>query len=522
LATGLARGRCHLKDDKLQFERDTGVDMKRVSNLVKEAGSTKSVLLGTAQDGDKLFGKELGAKFEGEDNKTGWRTEDPALKDSDKHTTKYDRPEDRENSRAIPNPNKGRLEIKDETKQGGKTGFVMDPKTGQVHTFKPGDVSDLGDGKKQYTHHSTPLGGAPVAGAGHLVTEYDRIKEIHDDSGHYKPSAEFTLQVVKQLEALGVSLRDNKTLRNAKGKDVTPEYRQKYKQIQARVAELESELKKQKTTPEGKFDPNPDLIGLRAEIQKQLVELRALGVAPVNKPAKVQLQGKIGLTEEEFQTAKEDVAKINAILEKKPGGRKDLLPANTPPGTLRSLEALNLKIGEALKVTLTTEQFGQTGGNEQAIRAKAQAVALLNERAKTGLTAEEFQGAKGNLAKINDILEKKTRRKNFLPADTDPTTLQNLDTLNLKIREALKRPALKPVGEAKTAIEAERAAMAARKTAAKPKSLQELIIEAGGEKAIIKLGFPASDLEYLSDDDKLAFLRGEIDLDTAKERAGSF
>jgi roadblock/LC7 domain-containing protein len=309
-------------------------------------------------------------------------------------------------------------------------------------------------------------------------------------------------------------------VKNAKGEDVTPEYREKYKQIQARVAKLESELKKQKTTPEGKFDPNPELIGLRAEIQKQLVELRALNAAPANTPAKVQLQGKIGLTEEEFQTAKGDVARINAILEKKPGGRKNVLPANTPPGTLSSLEALNLKIGEALKVTLTTEQFSQTGGNEQAIRAKAQAVAALNERANTGLTAEEFQGVKGDLAKINDILEKKTRRKNFLPAGTDPKTLQSLDALNLKIRAALQSPAHKPDGEVKAAIQAERAAMSARETAAKPKSLQELIEEAGGEKAIIRLGFPAGDLEFLPDDDKLAFLKGEIDLETAKERAG--
>ena len=197
-------------------------------------------------------------------------------------------------------------------------------------------------------------------------------------------------------------------------------YKAKYKEIQQRIGALQAAYDKEKQKLGTAFNPaklNPALIGFRADIQKNLAELRALGVAPANRPAVVQLQGKTGLSAEEFQGVKGDLAKINAVLEKKTG-KKNLLPANTEPKWLQGVDALNLKIGEVLKVRLTTEQFAQTGGNEKAIRDKAQVVAALNERDKTGLTAEEFQGAKGDLAKINAILEKKAGRKNVLPANT--------------------------------------------------------------------------------------------------------
>jgi hypothetical protein len=521
---GQVKGRCHLENDNIQFDKAGGAEMKydTVKKLVKEVGLAKDVRLGAApEEENKLAGKELGDKFQGEDKKLGWRTEDPARKDLDTTTTKYERtPEERAKSQAIPTA-KGDLTDSAGTALHGRQGFVMDPKTGQVHTFEPG-VVDLPGGKKQSTHHSTPLAGAPVAGAGHLVTEGGKVKEIHDDSGHYKPSAEFTLQVVQQLEALGVSLRDNKKLTDEKGVDVTEEYKAKYKEIQQRIGALQAAYDKEKQKLGTAFNPaklNPALIGFRADIQKNLAELRALGVAPANRPAVVQLQGKTGLSAEEFQGVKGDLAKINAVLEKKTG-KKNLLPANTEPKWLQGVDALNLKIGEVLKVRLTTEQFAQTGGNEKAIRDKAQVVAALNERDKTGLTAEEFQGAKGDLAKINAILEKKAGRKNVLPANTDQKTLQSLDALNLKIGEALKKaPAHEPAGAAKVAIDAQGEKTRTREQEARPKSVADRIDELGGEDKIVKLGFPKKELAYLQEDDKLAFLKGEIDLAEAKSRA---
>lgn len=519
---GMVKGRCHLESGSLQFEKTGGAEMKyvTVAALVKTVGSDKDVRLGTGpEDGNKLAGKELGAKFVGEDTKLGWRTDDPSKKDLDTTTTKYERtPEERAKSQAVPTA-KGKLEDSAGNVLHGEQGFVMDPKTGQVHTFK-GAVADLPGNKKQSTHHSTPLAGAPVAGAGHLVTEAGKVKEIHDDSGHYKPSAEFTLQVVKQLEALGVSLNDQ-TLLDEKGVEVVAEYKKKYADIRQRIGTLQMDYDKEKIRLGAAFDPanpSPALKSARVGIEKNLSELRALGVAPANRPATVQLQGKTGLSDQEFQGVKGDLAKINALLEKKTG-RKNLLPANTAPEWLTKVDALNLKIGEALKVRLTTQQFAQTGGNEAAIRAKAAAGALINDRSKVGLSAEEFQAAKGDLAKINAILVKKTGKK--LPADTDRKLLQDLAGLNLKIAEALKeRPAHEPTGTAKDAIDAQRDKMKTREQDAKPKTIAERIIDLGGDAKIESLGFPKGKVAYLSADDQLSFLKGDIDLSEAKDRAG--
>ncbi|HEX3747539.1 MAG TPA: hypothetical protein VHW09_26565 [Bryobacteraceae bacterium] len=519
---GMVKGRCHLESGKLQFEKTGGAEMKyaTVAALVKAVGADIDVRLGAGpEDGNKLVGKELGAKFAGEDTKLGWRAEDPSKTDLDTTTTKYERtPEERAKSQAVPNA-KGRLVDSAGTALHGEQGFVMDPKTGQVHTFKSG-VADLPGNKKQSTHHSTPLAGAPVAGAGHLVTEAGAVKEIHDDSGHYRPSAEFTLQVVKQLEALGVSLKDE-TLLDGKGVEIVAEYKKKYKDIQQRIAALQIEYEKEKARLGTAFNPanaSPALKGAREGIEKNLAELRALGVAPANRPAKVQLQGKSGLNDQEFQAVKGDLAKINALLEKKTG-RKDVLPANTPPEWLTRIDALNLKIGEALKVTLTTQQFAQTGGNEDAIRAKAAASKLINDRSKVGLSPEEFQAAKGDLPKINAILVKKTGKK--LPADTDKKLLQDLTALNLRIAEAMKeRPAHEPTGAAKDAVDAQREKVKTREQDAKPKTLAERIIDLGGDAKIESLGFPKGKVAYLTAGDQLAFLQGDIDLSEAKDRAG--
>ena len=127
--------------------------------------------------------------------------------------------------------------------------------------------------------------------------------------------------------------------------------------------------------------------------------------------------------------------------------------------------------------------------------------------------------AKGDLAKINAILVKKTGKK--LPADTDRKLLQDLAGLNLKIAEALKeRPAHEPTGTAKDAIDAQRDKMKTREQDAKPKTIAERIIDLGGDAKIESLGFPKGKVAYLSADDQLSFLKGDIDLSEAKDRAG--
>ena len=56
-------------------------------------------------------------------------------------------------------------------------------------------------------HHSSFLGGKPVAAAGEMEIFKGEITTISKQSGHYKPSAEFIKQAVSELESRGVDMR---------------------------------------------------------------------------------------------------------------------------------------------------------------------------------------------------------------------------------------------------------------------------------------------------------------------------
>jgi hypothetical protein len=83
-----------------------------------------------------------------------------------------------------------------------------------------------------------------------------------------------------------------------------------------------------------------------------------------------------------------------------------------------------------------------------------------------------------------------------------------------------ERPAHEPTGTAKDAIDAQRDKMKTREQDAKPKTIAERIIDLGGDAKIESLGFPKGKVAYLSADDQLSFLKGDIDLSEAKDRAG--
>lgn len=481
MAATPAQGRCKRVDtakedpkssagEVLSFEKVSGPAVKHssLSKLLKQAAVPElSRIADGPEDGDALRGKALGDKFVGEDKKQGWRTSDPALKEGDKVTTKYASDQEREASRV--QVGKDGL-LRDASNRPvnndlyrPKDGFVMDPKQGNLHTFKAGDSTQR-DGKTQHTHHSTPLAGKPIAGGGHLKTEDGRIREIHDDSGHYKPSGDFTLQVVEQLEALGASLLDESAV-DANGNPPGPEHRKKYAEIKERVDKLQKVYDAICLKLGNKFDPkNPpkELVQARESIQKGLGELRDLGFAPKNKPAIVQLQGKTGVTEEEFEKVKGDLNAINALLQKKTG-RANVLDAKVTAGVLSSLEALNLKIGEALAVRLTTQQFKQTGGNEQAIRAKADAMELIRKGKQTAAHSP------------------------------DPQTASAIESTRQKAEQRQKN--------------------------AQPKTVEDRIEELGGNAKTLQLGIPPENMSWLSQPDQLALLEGRITLKEATERS---
>jgi hypothetical protein len=108
---------------------------------------------------------------------------------------------------------------------------------------------------------------------------------------------------------------------------------------------------------------------------------------------------------------------------------------------LDNLEALNLAVGKVLALRMTTWQFKQTGGNEDAIRAKAKAMDGIGKISQTA--AHE-------------------------PQDIAATKIEQ------------------------TRIDAEK-----RQKAALPKTHAERFAELGGEAELVKRGFPDDRTGYL-------------------------
>jgi hypothetical protein len=126
----------------------------------------------------------------------------------------------------------------------GTFGYVVDPSEGSIYTFDQGEgyVSKGGDwiplsgldrnqvialiqkaltdGEKvSYVHHSSPLAGQPVAGAGQLTVVNGKITAINDESGHYKPEGEYLWQTITWLKQAGMPIDDIDVKLIAKGQE---------------------------------------------------------------------------------------------------------------------------------------------------------------------------------------------------------------------------------------------------------------------------------------------------------------
>ena len=106
----------------------------------------------------------------------------------------------------------------------GSWGWVVDDETGLLMLFDPNrfyierpDGSDRyvwTQGVKEFfaqgyngqgyvlraTHHTSPVAGAPVTGAGMMTLDSGYIVEITDQSGHYQPTAEQTYAAMQSME----------------------------------------------------------------------------------------------------------------------------------------------------------------------------------------------------------------------------------------------------------------------------------------------------------------------------------
>jgi hypothetical protein len=182
-----------------------------------------------------LATKPKGAQYDGEEKKVGFRAvayRGGLLdKESDEIQTIYTPAEEQKS--AILSPS-GRIMEDEETPydtrthtSANTTGFVMSG-SGGLHLFDPygakvvrADDSEspyvadylhplttlrLGAKQVRVPHHTTPLAGDPVAGAGGAEIIDGYLAAINDHSGHYAPEAEYTYQTIAALKEQGVAM----------------------------------------------------------------------------------------------------------------------------------------------------------------------------------------------------------------------------------------------------------------------------------------------------------------------------
>lgn len=378
VATSVAKGTIALTEDKLTLQVTQGkVRYEAVNKLITDkAKFSIDVRITTeAEEGDLLKRKALGQEYVGEDKELGWRQKawDKPIEDrtTDKVTTKYFTEEEREESELYVDRS-GRLR-QDGDKLDGKHGFVMDPTTGNAHAFQS-RAEQVDSERLKTVHHSSPLAGGDVAAAGHITAEGGFVTEIDDASGHYKPSADLTYQAVKHLKETGVNLQRD-TLEDHKGRELDEDdvvdkdferisAQQELKELLKAKEELLASLQTEEDTEEIEqtlSELDDKIFDLKRVIKKNTVYV-------AHQEAKVSLQGKEGLSEEEFAEVAGNMDLMNALLEEK-FGIKDMINSSNK----RQMEnriTINMLIGEKTKRTMLVSQFLVSEGNETTIRQK--------------------------------------------------------------------------------------------------------------------------------------------------------
>lgn len=405
-------------------------------NVVVQDVVVKEAVAESEDEPDELASQPLGQQYVGEDQRAGWRADmlkpgistadREAFRQGDKVTTKYfDESEKRASGVQVGAD--GLLRDGSGQILSGEKGFVVDPTTGQAHVFD-GKVETLPDGKKRAVHHSSPLAGGAVAGAGHLKIEGGRVEGIDDASGHYKPGPKLTFQTVKRLEAIAAKLVDDSLKEIGQDgvvRDATAESKKHYEVVR---------LYEQWRTEQGdQAGPYSEDIG---KLKQALLEK---GVGPANSPARVTLQGKYGFTMEEFALVRGDQYKMNAKLEEK-YGFKDLL-SGLSNAALDSHAQINLEIGERTKLILTKDQYLQTQGNEGQARKKVQLNDEVLRSSKTVAGKERVEEEKRRAEAESKVQQLIDARLAQLGKNTEVDALLDMGLTQYMIDSYLQRDA---------------------------------------------------------------------------------
>ncbi len=424
----------------------------RQSNI---GGIVEAVNVGEPEAED-LREKGLGAEFEGETEGLSFRTQDKDKRADPRWVTEYAK--DPADSKA--SVQDGLLKDAKGVGVDGKKGFVVDPKTGAVHLFdqiveveniktkvrRPAtkddtDIKKLApDERLVAVHHSSPLGGQAVGGAGEIVADKGAVRRVTDQSGHYEPEADLTHQSVASLKQQGAKLVDDEVVgmgKKGKPREATPEEKLELQKLLAfrkqlkladntSLVEMQTKLKAEKKSPNAQLDA----------MVKLEQKLRQGGVGASQKQAVVELGGK-GLSADEFEAVRGNRDKLNKLLEARYGVR-NAVDASVDAEVLDNLLKLNNHLRKSMaKVELGAEQFLQTGGGERAIRQKAVATQGLGKT----IDEETWEAIKGDLAKVNQEIRRRVGLRDLLPGKLSPEDLKKLLSNRIMVNALIAKKA---------------------------------------------------------------------------------
>ncbi len=332
--------------------------------------------------------------------------------DSDRRTNYFD--DDHQDNSALRTDEQGRLITPIGFAVDGSRGYVVSQETGALHQFSASpNPSKSQDGYDLYDHHSSPIQGGSAAAAGEMELAKGVVRQVTDQSGHYRPTPEMTHQMVDRMQDQGVAMREQKlTMLDKDGnpRGVTREIQDLWNE----VADYEDQ--RGQTADPPPYDP---------EMLKKKQQLQDLGVGPSNREARVDLTNpKSFVAPEEFEQVKGDFDKTVQMVEQKIGVK--LNENHTNFGTdFSSVEKINDWIGiisrmaalqpdkgfvdpKVTRLQMSTEQFAQTGGNVAAIRGKEALNAQVQQRPQAGDPQEQQRmaamvaslGGDGKLAQL--------------------------------------------------------------------------------------------------------------------------
>jgi hypothetical protein len=415
-----------------------------VQIAVREANQMPKVMLTTAQA--LVAEKALGEHYQGEDKKGGWRADgmkpkegesaeefakrQKAVRDGDAVTTKYYNEAEKKAAeitfdQGVAKDAKGQpLQLGPNDYSEKTTGFVIDPKTGKTYGFDGSKVETTSEGKKQWHHHSSPLGGKAVGGAGQIKTDLrGNVTEVSDQSGHYKPDAELTHQAVKHLDEQGAlethmpdGKREAKVRLLDKNAAVTDE---QWKDVKGDKAAIDQRVKlNQLKGPLGEQAFANLMLKKPEELKKLLAsgKFKAVGdlKAALGANALKQLEAEV----------KDDPAKLEAkakeLYAKNPG-------VDVPDNALSSQAYVNLLAGDASANVTKKSQFLQSEGNEAQMRNKERLNRELEE--KTAKERETLDRLAEDRADQHEArLEKEKEKTKPKASNVNPSTKGELKT----------------------------------------------------------------------------------------------